>query len=387
MYDEYKSLIDMKTWKLVEKPQNVRPLTCRWVLRQKENGKYKARLVVRGFEQKEGIDYFEVFSPVARHMSIRLILSIAASENLNIVTFDVKSAFLHGHLDEVIYMYQPEGFDDKSGQVCLLKKSLYGLKQAPRSWNKKFSSFLESLNFTASDDDPCVYYNNDRSIIITLHVDDGLMVGKNINDMNDVLGKLNKKFQITYDEPNGKDLSYLGMQIKLQENGIFVSQSRYSKAILERFKFEELNPVSTPIERGMVTDPDNFTNTKLEKSKPYREAVGSLLYLATISRPDINFSVNYLSRFNNAPMTHHWKMIKRIFSYVKSTINFGIFFNGSKELVAYCDSDYGGNVSTYHSTSGVLVLLKRNTFWQILRQRQNIEQLYLLLMKSVGYVA
>lgn len=284
-------------------------------------------------------------------------------------------------------MYQPEGFDDKSGQVCLLKKSLYGLKQAPRSWNKKFSSFLESLNFIASDDDPCVYYNNDRSIIITLHVDDGLMVGKNINDMNDVLGKLNKKFQITYDEPNGKDLSYLGMQIKLQENGIFVSQSRYSKAILERFKFEELNPVSTPIERGMVTDPDNFTNTKLEKSKPYREAVGSLLYLATISRPDINFSVNYLSRFNNAPMTHHWKMIKRIFSYVKSTINFGIFFNGSKELVAYCDSDYGGNVSTYHSTSGVLVLLKRNTFWQILRQRQNIEQLYLLLMKSVGYVA
>lgn len=213
MNDEYKSLIEMQTWILTQKPKDVEPLTCRWVLCKKENGRYKARLVVRGFEQKEGRDYFEIFSPVARHMfdlylvqyntctyyNIRFILSIAASQNMNVMTFDVKTAFLHGELDEQIFMYQPEGFNDMSGRVCKLKKSLYGLKQAPKNWNKKFTNFLNYLHFEDTDDDPCVYYNEDRSIIIVLHVDDGLMVGKSKIKMLEVLKKLDEKFKITYD--------------------------------------------------------------------------------------------------------------------------------------------------------------------------------------------
>lgn len=370
IFEEYQALIDMETWTLTERPQNVKPLTCRWVFTMKDNGKYKARLVVRGFEQKEGRDYFDVFSPVARRMSVRLILSIAASENMKLMTFDVKTAFLHGDLEEEIYMYQPEGFDDKTGRICKLQKSLYGLKQAPKCWNKKFSQFLENLDFLSSDDDPCVYYNIDRSIMIVLHVDDGLMVGKSESNMLKILEKLNDKFKSTYDTGRGKKFSYLGMQVVIQENGIFIHQSKYVDKILERFKLYDSNVAYTPYEPGMLTDPNSFLNDKpLASSKTYREAIGSLLYLATISRPDISFPVNYLSRFNNNPMTSHWKMVKRIFQYIKGTTKFGIFFDGDRKFIAYSDSDYGGDLMTRQSTSGVLIFRGGPLVW--LTQKQH----------------
>ena len=160
------------------------------------------------------------------------------------------------------------------------------------------------------------------------------------------------------------------MQIEVCLNGIFINQSRYAERILQRFHFEEMNPMYTPIERGMVTDPGNFVNDRpLETSEPYREAVGSLLYLATISRPGISFSINYLSRYNKNPMTSHWKMIKRVFQYVKGTSEFGIFFNGGNNLSVYSDSDYGGDTVSGHSTSGILLMRGGPVIWYT--QKQN----------------
>ena len=366
MEDEYRSLTDMGTWTKIKKPENIKPLTCRWVFCIKEDGRYKARLVIRGFEQVEGLDYYEIFSPVAHHMSIRLILSIAASEGMKLMTFDVKTAFLHGDLEENIYMYQPEGFNDNSSFVCKLKKSLYGLKQAPKNWNNKFTSFLKTLDFESTDDDPCVFYNTDKSIIIVLHVDDGLIAGNDTKKMLNILNKLHKEFTITHSKIEEKELSYLGMQIKVSKNEIFVSQSRYAEKILLRFNeiFGEIYPAHTPIERGMITNPENFVNDKpLSKTVPYRQAIGSLLYLAIISRPDISFAVNYFSRFNSKPMVSHWKMVKRIFQYIKATSNFGIVFNGEKELSSYSDSDYAGDEETKESTSGILVLRGGPVVW------------------------
>lgn len=370
MNEEFESLIKMKTWNLVEAPEDVQPLTCRWILRQKQDGRFKARLVARGFEQKEGIDYSETFSPVARHVSIRLILSLAASMKMKLMTFDVKTAFLHGDLKEDIYMYQPEGFDDGTGHVCKLNKSIYGLKQAPKNWNEKFSKFLKSLGFENTDDDPCVYYNEDRSMIIALFVDDGLIAGTNTDEMIQVLEKLNREFEVTFDIASNNRLSYLGMQIQNDSSGIFVNQSQYTQRILQRFKFDMLNPASTPMERGMVTDEGNLINNKpLEKSEPYREVIGSLLYLATISRPDISFAINYLSRSCSKPMISHWKMVKRVFQYLKGTVHYGIFFNGDTKLVAYTDSDYGGDTLTGHSTSGVLINRGGPIVWYTQKQR------------------
>lgn len=370
MNEEFISLIKMKTWDLTEPPKNVKPLTCRWILRQKQDGKFKARLVARGFEQIEGIDYSETFSPVARHVSVRLILSLAASNKMKLMTFDVKTAFLHGDLKEDIFMYQPEGFDDKTGRVCKLNKSLYGLKQAPRNWNDKFSTFLKTLGFTSTDDDPCVYYNNNKSMIFSLFVDDGLVAGTIENDMIKILNKLKQKFEITYDKSIEGKLSYLGMEINSSSTGIFICQSVYTESILKRFKFDKVNPASTPMEKGMVTDEQNCVNSKLlEKSEPYREAIGSLLYLSTITRPDISFAVNYLSRFNNQPKVSHWKMVKRIFQYLKGTVCTGICFNGDPKLIAYTDSDYGGDTLTGRSTSGVLILRGGPIVWYAQKQR------------------
>ncbi|KAL7290824.1 hypothetical protein TKK_0015564 [Trichogramma kaykai] len=327
MLDEYESLI-MQTWVLVNKPKDARPLTCRWVFCLKEDGRYKARLVVRGFEQTYGQNYFDVFSPVARHTSVRLILSIAASENMKVMNFDVKTAFLHGDLEEQIFMFQPEGFSDKSNKVCLLKKSLYGLKQAPRNWNGRFTKFLKSLHFEPADDDPCVYYDNGCNTMIVLHVDDGLMVGRNPTAMIQILKKLNKEFKITFNSGKDESLTYIGMQIKSGPDGISINQSRYAERILQRYKFTNLNPANTPMERGMCADADKFVNNKpLDESYPYRE------------------------------------MIKRVLQYVKETLHYGIHFNGNRELVAYCDSDFDGDEVTGKSTTGVIVLRGGPLVW------------------------
>ena len=347
MHEEFTSLQKMKTWELEKLPNETKPITCRWVLVRKDNGKYKAQLVARGFEQTEGINYSETFSPFASYSSIRLIISIAASRKMKLMTFDVKTAFLHDDLEEEIYMCQPEGFEDGTSRVCKLLKSLYGLKQSPKKWNEKFTKFLEVLEFENTDDDPCIFYKKDKSIILGIFVYDGIIAGDNAEAMIDLLEKLNRKFEITYDTAPDSKLTYLGMNIKCNSNEIFVNQSRYTQKILERFKFDNLNPVSTPIEHGMVTNEENFINDELlEECEPYREAVGSLLYLANISRPDISFAVNYLSRFSSKPKRSNWTMVRRVFQYLKGTVHYGISFNGEEELMAYSDAHYGGDLVT-----------------------------------------
>lgn len=370
MLKEFDALMSMQTWTLVDPPDYVTPLEGRWLLREKEDGIIKARYVVKGCQQREGIDYSDTYSPVVDLASIRLLLSIAASRGMEIITFDVISAFLNGELEEVIHMKQPEGFDDGSGRICKLNKSLYGLKQSPKNWNQAITALLKSLNFESTDDDPCVYYNPDKSIIIALHVDDGMMIGKSVEEMIKVLEQINKKYKLTYKISSEKGLSYLGMKIEVRSNEIFISQPNYARKILTRFSYENVNSAPTPIEKGMVTEEADFVNNKpLSKSVPYRAAIGSLLYLAVTSRPDISFAVSYLSRFNSNPKASHWCMVKRVFQYVKGTIEFGISFNGGKELIAYTDSDYAGDSETSKSTTGVLLIRGGPIAWFSQKQR------------------
>lgn len=182
--------------------------------------------------------------------------------------------------------------------------------------------------------------------------------------MSNVLKRLNKKFEVTFDVGHKNILSYLSMQIQETEDGIFMNRPNYIKKILKRFNFESVNPVSTPMSPGMKTDEDNFVNDKpLTEFVPYRETIGSLLYLSTISRPDISFAVNYLSRKCNKPMQSHWKIVKRVFQYLKRTILYGIFFNRNDKLFAYSDADYAGKPVTYISTSGVLIVRGGPIVW------------------------
>ena len=163
MDDEMKSLIENKTWELVNIPADKNLVDNRWVYKvnlytNSTVDKFKARLVAKGFSQEEGIDYTKTFSPVTKFDSIRAILSVAAADKLSLIHFDIKTAFLYGDLDHVIYMKQPMGYEDGSNRVCKLRKSLYGLKQSSRCWNERFKDFLAKYGMLRSDADPCLYF-------------------------------------------------------------------------------------------------------------------------------------------------------------------------------------------------------------------------------------
>ncbi|GAA0170797.1 transmembrane signal receptor [Lithospermum erythrorhizon] len=221
MEEEMNSLYKNNTYTLVDKSKAAKVLKNRWILKLKyvegnSNPRYKARLVVKGNAQRHGIDYGEIFSPVVKINSIRLVLGLVASLDLEIEQLDVKTTFLPGNLDEEIFMEQPEGFKErgKEDMVCQLQKSLYGLKQAPRQWYKRFDAFMDKQNFKRTQVDHCVYVNefcNGEFIILLLYVDDMLLVGKNIKKIADLKENLSKDFEM-------KDLGHakhiLGMEIR-----------------------------------------------------------------------------------------------------------------------------------------------------------------------------
>ena len=194
MGDEMESLHKNQTWELVRLPTERKIITCKWIFKKKEGTsptegiKYKARVVARGFHQIEGVDYNEIFSPVVRHTSIRVLLAIVAHQDLELEQLDVKTAFLHGELEEEIYMTQPDGFHvpGKENHVCKLRKSLYGLKQSPRQWYKRFDSYMMQLGYNRSSFDSCVYYNKLKDgsrIYLALYVDDMLIASRDKSDI------------------------------------------------------------------------------------------------------------------------------------------------------------------------------------------------------------
>jgi len=187
MHEEYDSLVVNNTWSLVPLPTGRKPISCKWVFKIKHgvHGEvecYKAKLVARGFTQTFGVDYNETFAPVAKFVSIRCILALAAIKDMEIHQMDVKTAFLNGDLEEEIYMEQPEGFTQEGEHlVCKFHKSLYGLKQSLRAWNQKLDAFLKSIKFVRSDVNFSVYVTQvgDVKFFIVVYVDDFILVCNN----------------------------------------------------------------------------------------------------------------------------------------------------------------------------------------------------------------
>jgi hypothetical protein len=361
MDDEMNSLLQNHTWELVEKPCDRAVIKNRWVYRVKTNvdgsvDRFKARLVAKGYSQQAGIDYTETFSPVARLDTVRALLSVAAAEHLNLCQFDVKTAFLYGTIDEVIYMQQPEGFDDGTDKVCLLKKSLYGLKQSPRCWNATFKAFLDSHDLKQSASDPCLFYSERAShkLILALYVDDGLVAYENNDDFEKLIADMKSDFMITVSPA----LCFLGLQIeRLTDGSVFVTQESYTRKILERFNMLQCNKVDTPMDK--LSDAEEKSDSIIVTDVPYQEAIGSLMYLATGTRPDIMFAVSYLSRALKQPTKRDWDKVKRVFKYLKGTSNKGVLFdsNGDKGILkSYSDADFAGDVLSRHSTSGVVCM-------------------------------
>jgi hypothetical protein len=307
MKDEMKALERNSTWDLVELPRDRKIVACRWVYKLKKGvddkvERYKARLVAKGYSKKLGIDFHEIFSPVVKIVSIQSVLALVALLDLDLEQLDVKNAFLHGDLDDEIYMEQPEGFIQNRNKkfVCRLKKSLYGLRQSPKQWYKKFDSFMVSQNYTRSEYDHCVYFkklNNGIFIILVLYVDDMLLEIKSITEINRLKAQMVRTF-------NMKDLKaarqILGMEIfKDRRNGkIWLSQQKYVEKILLRFGMKDVKLVSVPLASHFKISSSLCPSTKEEKEYmsriPYANAIGSLMYAMVSTRPDIYMQLGLL---------------------------------------------------------------------------------------------
>ncbi len=359
--EELNSLHENGTWELVNLPKGEKALKTKWVFKLKRDCnneiiRYKARLVAKGFTQREGIDYDETFAPVVRYASIRFLIALAVEHNLQIDQMDAITAFLQGDIEENIYVEQPEGLADGTQRVYKLKKAMYGLKQAGRQWNLKLEAALESFGLKKSKMDPCVYFNDNLSLMVAIYVDDILIFWREKATMEKLKSSLSSMFRM---KDMGIAETCVGIKIKHTSHGISLDQCSYIEEILKRFDMHECKPVGTPsdsnvkLSAAMITDDDN------EIKIPYQEAVGSLLYLAQCTRPDIAFSVNDVSRFNAKYGIAHWRAVKRIFRYLRGTSDLKLHYTRSKihEIKGFSDADWASDVDKRRSCTGYVFQL------------------------------
>ncbi|KAE8684117.1 hypothetical protein F3Y22_tig00111151pilonHSYRG00072 [Hibiscus syriacus] len=351
MNEEMQSLQKNQTWKLASLPKGKKAIGCKWVYAKKDgfpdknNIRYKARLVAKGYAQTEGVDYNEVFSPVVKHSSIRILLALVAQLDLELVQMDVKTAFLHGDLDEEIYMTQPDGFKvaEKEEMVCKLEKSLYGLKQSPRQWYKRFDKFMIGQKYTRSKYDHCVYLREleDGSYIyLLLYVDDMLIASRSQTEIAKLKTQLNREFEM---KDLGEAKKILGMEI---------SRDKKLGRLL-----------------GASMSPKDDAEREYMSKVPYASAVGSLMYAMVCTRPDISQAIGVVSRYMHDPGKEHWQAVKWILRYILNTVDVGLVFQQDKQdgqcVVGYCDSDYAGDLDKRRSTTGyVFTFAKAPVSWK-----------------------
>lgn len=352
-----------ETWTITPY-QGQKPIDSKWVFKIQNKGahsKYKARLCARGFTKRAGLDFHETFSPVVRYDSVRVILALVTKMDYDMLQFDVKTAFLYDKVEENLYMSIPEGLKvkvDRNKYVCKLNKSSYGLKQAPQSWNQTFVNFLSKFELKETDADACVFYrkrNENNVIILALFIDDGLLVGRNRETLKEIVKEMQQAFTVKVMEVE----NFCGMEIARNRAAgkMYVHQRNYARKVVMRFNQQEAKTLAIPADPNVkLVAPDESAESV---QFPFREAVGSLLFLATVSRPDIAFSVNSVSKFLNNYSAEHCYAVKRIIRYVSGTIEYGIMYSRIIEsdkidLIGYSDADFAGDNETRRSTTGYI---------------------------------
>ena len=362
--DEIGSIEKNGTWVLVDLPIGAKAIGLKWVFKLKKNSdgsinKYKARLVAKGYVQVQGVDFDEVFAPVARIETIRLLMSLAAANKWEIHHLDVKTAFLHGELKETVFVYQPEGFEIKGSEskVYRLNKALYGLRQAPRAWNNKLNSILKELRFFKCSKEPSVYRKkvHDDLLVVVVYVDDLFITGTNVEVINAFKKEMAMKFDMS---DLGKLTYYLGIEVTQSQGMITLSQRNYALKILEEAGMKDCNMVQTPMESGL-----KLSKSEEEKSidaTTYRRNVGCLRYLLH-TRPDLSYCVGVLSRYMQDPKESHGIAMKQCLRYLKGTTACGLTFkhltSTPSRLIGYSDSSHNTDPDDGRSTTGHIFYL------------------------------
>ncbi|KAH9673545.1 retrovirus-related pol polyprotein from transposon RE1 [Citrus sinensis] len=371
MGDEFNALQRAGTWVLVPPHPSYNVLPNKWVYRikRKADGSIANGLVANGFHQQPGLDFGETFSPVVNHNTIRLILAIYVTNSWPIRQLDVQNAFLHGYLQEDVYMRQLIGFVDPQYPtfVCKLRRSLYGLKQAPRAWFQWFSSHLEQLGFHESLADYSLFIYSHDSVLLYLliYVDDILITGNSSYHISQMIHHMSKLFSM-------KDLGpvhyFLGIEATQTAMGLHLCQTKYILDLLHRTEFLHSKPMTTPAVSGRRLS--LFDGDLLSNPTEYRSVVGALQYL-TITRPDISFAVNQVCQYMHHPTIAHWCAVKRILRYLKGTTTHGLLYSsGSMELQAFSDADYAGYPDDRVSTGGSCIFIGLNLIsWSSKKQK------------------
>lgn len=303
---------------------------------------------------------------------MRILLSVCNQYNLFIEQLDVKNAFLNGCLKEKVFMKIPEGLKIKNtdkNKVCQLKRAIYGLKQAPKIWNEKFNDFMSELSFERSKSDYCLYTFLGQNVrcYLLLYVDD-ILIASNDNEFLTVLkSKLchNFKMKVLNSVNN-----FLGIKISrnFEKQVITIDQISAIENLVKKFNIENCKHFKTPMEKNL--DLKRSCDDKLNTKLPYKELLGSLMYIMMGSRPDICFSVSYFGKFQDCATDEHFKHLLRVLKYLKSTINYKLYFcRSDKNLVGYSDADWANDNFDRKSVSGYCFKLFDNVIsWSSKKQ-------------------
>lgn len=397
MQKEIDACQEQNTWNLVERsrlPEGANVIPVKWVFKIKtdENGvvsKYKARITPKGFRQRHGVDYFEVFAHTGKYKSLRVLLCLVASLDLELNQLDVPSAFVRAELEEDVYMEMPEGYE-QAGWVCKLLKSLYGLKQSPRNWYLLCSAFIKDvMGFTACVSDPCLFYKKSRTgkiILLFLFVDDmqGAYSKQDAQEWAEAKQQLKDKFDIT---DLGESTWMLGMKIARNRAArtLKLDQALYVSKVLEKYNMTECKPSRTPAAQnnGAQEDDQDGGGKPVELLK-YQELVGSLLYAAISTRPDIAYAVNQLTRHMTAPLGRHWKAAMRVLRYLAGSKTTGLWFGanrggkeaqrGTVDVSAYSDSDWASDKTDRKSVTGWIAMVNGNPVSWASKKQKSVAQ-------------
>src|ERR1700742_181631 len=363
------------TWSRTQLPKGASAIGCRWVFKVKRNADgsiecYKAHLVAKGFLQHPGFDFTETFSPTAKYQVIRTIFALSAVKDLHLQSIDISHAFINGDLDAEVYMRQPEGFESGDpSEVLHSNKSLYGLKQAACMWKVKLASVLcDSMGFKCiySDNSIYVYQKGSDRILMPVFVDDGVLASNSLPLLDFLVSELSKHFKL---RDLGETSFILGMQVTRDRSKriLELSQRQYIVDMLDRYGMANCNAVSTPMLPGLrlsasMAPQNNQEHAEMAKH-PYGNAVGSLLFLAMTTCPDIAFSVSVLCRFISNSGQLHWHAVQHLFCNLQGTKDMCLTYKGDKYnqehvFTTFTDSDHTGNADNGCFTGGTSCALE-----------------------------
>lgn len=359
---ELESFAENKVMKPAILPPGRKVVGCKPVFKTKRDQnnviiKYKARIVAKGYSQMPGIDFDETSTPVVSLLVLRAFFTLVAINDLEMDQMDVVTAFLNGKLDRPIYMECPPGYVLPDGFNCvLLLRALYGLKQAGRTWWEGLDKHLvEVLGFVRTRQDWGLYWHKERGVYVVVYVDDLLMAGPRRKDINELKGVLKQKWKMTENE--SVDFM-LGMKVirDRQRKTIQLTQSAYIDMILERFQVTAGRTINTPLESTFKLVKDG-ESCKAGISR-YQQLVGSLMWAAITTRPDLTFTVSCLSQVCANPTEVAWQAGIRVLRYLRGTRTHGIVLGGKvggEWLEAWSDADWAGDVEDRKLTTGYVV--------------------------------